>query len=251
MSLLRKSLAINSLLILLSTSIIGTVLHELAHYVVSAYFGLSPELHHNYVKSVRDGTPSQQVLVAAAGPVFSLVFGVVAAVVSISLPRPSLTKLFLLWLGMGSILNFLGYLLIAPIAKEGDTGKVFADWGVPLYLAIALAVVVFGACRWLYSWFATQFVYYKSAPVFDVAATQKQLFLYPILGVIVLLTLLSLPVVTWISLLPTIFLPMCYFGTWGAYRRLPLKDAPLPVETISIALVTMTVASVALFRYLV
>jgi hypothetical protein len=69
MSLLRKSLAINSLLILLSMSIIGTVLHELAHYVVSAYFGLAPALHHNYVDSVRDGTPSQQVLVAAAGPV--------------------------------------------------------------------------------------------------------------------------------------------------------------------------------------
>jgi hypothetical protein len=48
-------------------------------------------------------------------------------------------------------------------------------------------------------------VYYKRALVFDVAATQKQLLLYPILGVIVLLTLLSLPVITWLSLLPTIF----------------------------------------------
>jgi hypothetical protein len=44
---------------------------------------------------------------------------------------------------------------------------------------------------------------------------------------------------------------MCYFTTWGAYRRLPLTDAPLLVDTISILLVTMTVASVALFRYLV
>jgi hypothetical protein len=131
MSLLHKSLAINSLLILLSTSIIGTVLHELAHYIVSAYFGLDPELHHNYVNSVRDGTPSQQVLVAASGPVFSLVFGVVAD--SVHWPTPTFAdKAFLLWFGMGSILNFLAYMLIVPIVKEGDTGKVFAYWGCTL-----------------------------------------------------------------------------------------------------------------------
>ena len=251
MSLLHKSLAINSVLILLSTSIIGTVLHELAHYVVSAHFGLSPTLHHNYVNSVLDGTPRQQLLVAAAGPVFSLLLGVLAAGVAIWLPRPSLAKLFLQWLGMGSILGFLGYLLIAPIAREGDTGLVFAYFGVPLYAAIALAVVVFMGCQRLYGWFATQFVYYKNAPVFDLTATQKQLFLYPIFSVIVLLTLLSFPIVTWVSLLPTIFLPMTYFSTWGAYRRLAPTNAPLVVDKISLPLVALTVASVALFRYLV
>ncbi|AMR26965.1 hypothetical protein A0257_07490 [Hymenobacter psoromatis] len=251
MSLLHKSLAINSVLILLSASIIGTVLHELAHYVVSAHFGLGPTLHHNYVNSVLDGTPRQQMLVAAAGPVFSLLLGVLAAGVAVWLPRPSLTKLFLLWLGMDSILGFLGYLLIAPIAKEGDTGLVFAYFGVPLYAAIALAAVVFVGCQRLYSWFATQFVYYKNAPVFDRAATQKQLFLYPIFSVIVLLTQLSFPIITWVSLLPTIFLPMTYFSTWGAYRRLALTDAPMIIDRVSVPLVVLTVAMVALFRYLV
>ena len=37
-----KALAINSILIVISTSIIGTILHELAHFLMADYFKLNP-----------------------------------------------------------------------------------------------------------------------------------------------------------------------------------------------------------------
>ena len=147
----NKALAINSILIVISSSIIGTVLHELAHYVTAAYLHLKPELHHNYVRPLAEGTPLQYTIMAAAGPIFSLVFGLLVMFVSIKYLKPSLLRLFM----------------------------------------------------------------------------------------------------TWISLLPTLFMPMTYFATWGEYKKLTLTDAEVTIDKVSIPLSILTILSIILFRYLV
>ena len=84
-----KGLALNSILIVISTSIIGTILHEYAHYLVGLLLNLNPELHHNYVIPLTKGTELQIALMAASGPLFSLVFGCFILYISIKFIKPS------------------------------------------------------------------------------------------------------------------------------------------------------------------
>ena len=82
-------------------------------------------------------------LIALAGPTFSLIIGILILFISIKLFKPSLMKLFLLWFGMSNILNFLGYMLIAPFIKDGDTGRVFNYFKIPFFISIIIAVITF------------------------------------------------------------------------------------------------------------
>jgi hypothetical protein len=246
----NKALAINSILILISTPIINTILHELGHYIVASCFRLEPELHHNYVITHLSGTEKQQMLRAAAGPLFSLVFGILATYISIKCIKPSLLKLFTLWMGAGSLLMFMGYMMIAPIAKQGDTGKVFDYFGLPFYLSVIIAAISIFLITYIFGRLAKYFSYYKQDIEFNQHENKKQLFVYPITCSILAMTILSFPIMTPVSLLPAIFMPMAYFSIMGAYRRMSITDAPVPINRISIPLVLITVFCVTLFRYL-
>jgi len=252
MKLKNKTLAINSTLIVISTTLIGTITHELAHYLTADYFGLKPELHHNYVNFMTDNaTELQKVIVAGAGPLFSLIFGIVTLFISIKLIKPNLFKLFMLWLGMNGILMFLGYILIAPIAKEGDTGKVFDYFNIPVSVSILIAIISFGVIIYLFSKLAKEFRFYKNEDAFKQNKNAKQLFFYPVLISILVITLLNLPVITWVSLLPTIFMPMTYFSTMGSYKKLKFNDAKMKIDSISTPLIILTICIIILFRLLI
>ncbi len=252
MKIKNNSLAINSIMIVISTTIIGTILHELAHFFMAGYFGLKPELHHNYVKYLSaNATALQNMIVAGAGPLFSLVFGVIVLFISVKITKPSLFKLFTLWLGMNGILMFLGYILIAPIAKEGDTGKVFDFFNIPVYVSVFIAIISFIVIVYLFSNLSKEFRFYKNEDLFKQDENRKQLFLYPIWSSIVFMTVLSLPVITWISLLPTIFMPMTYISTMKRYKKLDLKDAGLKIDFISKPLLILTIITIIIYRMLI
>jgi hypothetical protein len=246
-----KGLALNSILIVISTSIIGTILHESAHYLVGILLNLNPELHHNYVRPLTKGTELQIVLMAGAGPLFSLVFGCLILYISINFIKPSLIKLFMTWLGMGSVLGLLGYLLIAPFAKDGDTGRIFSYLGVPTFISIVIAIASFIFISYLFRKWSSQFIFYKTEDHFDKKETQKQLFIYPIFASMVIMTFLSFPITAWVSLLPTIFMPMTYFSTYRKYKRMDNINPDLTINKVSSVLVVLTILTIIIFRYLV
>ena len=251
MTLKTNALAINSLLITLATSLITTMLHEGAHYVTARFMNVPASLHHNYVITP-DNTPlNTATIISAAGPLFSLILGVISLVFSIRYNKISLLKLFTLWLGMQGILTFLGYILIAPIAREGDTGKVFAYFGFPIYVSIGIAIASFIYVNKLFSGFAKYFTYYKAGEFSTKNEDCRQLLIYPIFGSIILGTILNLPVVIWVSLLPTVFMPMTYFATMGAYKGLKITNDQVIFSKIPMPLVVLTIVCVAVFRYLV
>ena len=252
MKIKKKYLAVNSLLIVISTTIIGTVLHELAHFLMANYFGLKPELHHNYVNYLTDNaTELQNMIIAGIGPLFSLIFGTVILLISVKIKKTSLIKLFTLWLGMNGVLMFLGYILIAPIAKDGDTGKVFDFFNVPTYISIFIAIIAFVIIFFLFSNLSKEFRFYKSEDSFKQNENMKQLFLYPICSSIILITILNLPVISWVSLLPTVFMPMTYFSTMKRYKKLPLNNAGLKIDFISKPLLILTIITIIIFRILI
>ncbi len=245
-----KSLGINSILIAVATTLMFTMLHELGHYFTAQYFELKPVLHHNFVMPTLRGTDAQNAMVAAAGPLLSLLLGIIILIISTKI-KASLLKLFMTWLGMGNILECVGYFLLAPIAKNGDTGKVFAYLGVPLFLSIIIAIAAMMLATLVFRRCVSQFVFYKSEATFVKSDVQRQLFLYPIFGSIIIVTFLNLPMITWVSLLPTIFMPMTYFSTWGAYKKLKNIEPVLVVDKVSLIIVIVCIATISIFRYLV
>lgn len=251
MTLKNNSLAINSVLIAISTSLISTILHESAHYFIAEYFNLNPELHHNFVRPLIEPSEKQLMLIALAGPTFSLLIGILILFISIKRIKPSLLKLFLLWFGMSNILNFLGYMLIAPFIKDGDTGRVFNYFKIPFLFSIVIAVITFLITKKVFQYLSKEFIYYKNAAIFDKKENQKQLLIFPIIFLIIGVSLLNLPIAVWFSLLPTIFVPMTYISTLRAYKKIEIIDAEITVNKISITLLILTTVVIIIFRNLI
>lgn len=251
MTLKNNYLGINSVLIAISTSLISFILHESAHYLVADYFNLNPELHHNFVKPLIEPSEKQIMLIALAGPTFSVIFGIIILFISIKLTKPSLLKLFLLWFSMSNILMFLGYMLIAPFIKNGDTGLVFSYFKVPFFISIIIAIITFIITKKIFEYLSKEFIYYKNADIFDKKECQKQLFIFPIIFLIVCVSLLNLPIVVWYSLLPTLFIPLTYLSTFKAYRKMEILDAEITINKISISLLFLTAITIIIFRNLI
>jgi hypothetical protein len=119
---------------------IAVTLHELAHAVAGLLLGVDADLRPNSVSYVPELAADGQVLTAAAGPVFSLVFGVVVLLLGRKVGGGFL-RLLLLWTGLVSMQNFAGYLLIAPFARAGDSGQVMALLGAPAGAYVAPVVL--------------------------------------------------------------------------------------------------------------
>lgn len=73
-----KNTSINSTLAMTSAFLITIVLHEVSHYVTAFFLGCEPTLFHNRVTTPMVSSELNQFLIMAAGPLFSLLQGVVA-----------------------------------------------------------------------------------------------------------------------------------------------------------------------------
>lgn len=124
-------------------TIVATTAHELGHLAASKALGLPTEL---FANAVENGSPtdSQAIVAASAGPVLSLVLGLVIMAVS-GRWGTGFVRLFWMWLGLMSTQIFFGYLMIAIIARVGDTGKVLDLLGAPAFVYwLCLAVGIVG-----------------------------------------------------------------------------------------------------------
>lgn len=220
-------------------------------HITAKYFKIPAYLHHNYVSfDSTEISDFHQAIIAGVGPIFSLFFGLVILYLSIKIKKIGLLKLFLLWLGMNGILMFLGYLLIAPFAKQGDTGFVFQYLGISNIFIISIAIISFVIILKAFNILAKQFVFYKNSETFDQTETSIQLFIIPIIGSIIFVTLLSLPIPIWISLLPTVFMPMAYISTLKSYQKLNIKSPQYYSKEISKLLIFTFIIVISLFIYL-
>lgn len=124
-------------------AITATVLwHELGHGTMAKLLGYDPVIY-----SGREDDPAtttrDSVLIAAAGPVLSLVTGVaLLAALRRSRPGQRPGTLLLAWLGLLGVETFAGYLLTAPFFSGGDVGRILALWQAPF--AVALVVMLLG-----------------------------------------------------------------------------------------------------------
>lgn len=105
-------------------------LHELAHALASIALGNSPILYGNSVDP-RTSSDHQGVITALAGPLASLVIGLV--VLAVPEPRwPAAWRLTLLWFGLLNVQEFSGYLITGPFAGVGDIGQALSLTHAPV-----------------------------------------------------------------------------------------------------------------------
>jgi hypothetical protein len=130
---------VSSAVAFVCAALLEITLHELAHGIAAVVQGSSPIVYGN---SVDPGpqTDTQTVVTALAGPVFSLVSGLLI----LALPTgrlPAFWRLAVLWLGLLSVQTFAGYLITGPFMAAGDIGQVLALSPAPTLLAWAGFVV--------------------------------------------------------------------------------------------------------------
>jgi len=156
------------------------------------------------------------ILVAGAGPIFSLIQGVFFLRWSRILKK-GVKALFALWMGLAGLICFFGYVMIAPIIKVGDTGFVFEKLGVPMWFQIFLAIIAVVAITLILMRTVKDFEQFIDQEEVNRLSWANDLILLPLLIGIVIISLLQLPVPHFASILATSCAPMSMMAVYGTF----------------------------------
>lgn len=138
----KHVLAVNSTVAFVGAFTLTTLIHELGHFLSYLAFGAHPVLYFSRVEA-KDSTVSMTgvVVSAMAGPIVSLVQGIVCAGWVRRRVLNQRADLFVQWLALFGFINFTGYLMLTPLSSGGDTGKAARLLGFPVWLNVGIALV--------------------------------------------------------------------------------------------------------------
>lgn len=242
-------LSIYCLILMLTSSILATVCHELGHFLIARILNVDASIHHNYVQYSHNIKDSTSAKIAIAGPVLSLCIGLFIRLLRLQ-SKTVAGSLFALWFEIFNMLTFLGYLFITPFAHDGDLGRFFDLVRVPnsvRWILSASSIILINAQMCAY---AKCFPPPKSIYA-NLKIAQSTLFAYPIVLFIPIMAVLSLPVVSWTSLLPVIMLPLSFFKIMACYGRLKVHDCSIVINGLSALNILVAILAICLFRILV
>jgi hypothetical protein len=193
-----RRVAFTAILLYIAAYLLTIVLHEVAHAVMALALGDHPVLYNTSVQNTnRQLSGTAHGLIAAAGPVFSLLQGATLLLLVRRSRGASPSALFWLYMSVFGLINFFGYLLIAPLAKGADTGQIVALLHVPAAVQWTVAVGSLGCLLLLMGSTAPLFLRHLPTEAQAVPATRangmRALLLWPWLVGSVVLVLLSLP----------------------------------------------------------
>lgn len=137
-----RALTLNAILLYILAYLVTIIMHETGHALLALALDGRPILYSTSVQNANKHlADSAIVLIAAAGPLLSLLQG--ASLLAWLRHRPVAGTWGLFWLYMAvfGLINFLGYLLIAPVVKGGDTGQLVARLHVPAAVTWAVAAL--------------------------------------------------------------------------------------------------------------
>lgn len=202
--------------------LLTTLVHELGHALVSKVLGGQPMLYNTHVENLALHLPaSTEVAIALAGPLFSLVQGVVFMGWAWGRRGSGDAALWRLYLGLFGLINFMGYLLIGPVVPYGDIGQVEAIWQVPVWATVTVAVLAGVGVQWVVGRTAPLFLDFGQGGLTRPLRGQMMqgLIAVPWLLGSVLITALSWPLPTPISLIYPIMSNMVLGAAWGKAMR--------------------------------
>lgn len=254
-----KNCIVNSTLALTSAFLMTVILHEVAHYFMAFILGCKPTLFHNRVEYATNGFVNNDLLIAGAGPLFSLIQGLIAYHFAKKI-KIGAGALFVLWFGLAGLITFFGYLMIAPMVPMGDTGKVFYILKVPILVQIAIALFAIVGITIILIKSTTLFERYVIEDSMKIKETRKKwaiaMILTPLLLSIILITILQFPIPHIASILATTCGPfsiMAIFGTFLGSKNKINSDFKVNSinDGLSISLILIFVSIFLLNRFLV
>lgn len=255
----KTNITLNSSALYVSAFLATTMFHELGHALAGAAFGSSPVMYHNYVEHLTPenlGRP-QGLIVALAGPVISLLQGIIAAAVYLRSKKQNLTTLFLLWFALHGLNNFLGYTMTGFLFQQGDIGRSFLLLDVPLVIQIILAVLAAFTLLYVAYRLTRPFLKFSyreewlSTPSARANFSLHTLILPWIAGSVVV-TAVYLPIQAIVSIIYPVMSGFIYIFPWQNARR---ADGMAPAGEagngrLSIASVAVLITILFLFRFI-
>ena len=143
-------LALTTICLYVAAYLATIMLHETAHAVVSWLLGGRPVQYNTWVRNTNPALlTTAELYVALAGPLLSLGQGLLLLHYSSRTRQAGNWPLFWLYTGVFGLMNFLGYVVIAPIMHNGDSGQVMSILHVPTWLQWSLALLAFAALNGL------------------------------------------------------------------------------------------------------
>jgi hypothetical protein len=213
-------LFLNSVILFVIANILETTLHECGHFITALALHVpNVSLHHNYVNYDGSGSPiNDLILISSAGPLLSLVIGIVFQVLCYLRIKKDLIFMFQNYMSIFGYIGFFGYLMIAPFFLGGDTGYVFQALSFPLWLVIFIALFSFLLLYIFMAVLTKNFVLICPTEALEIrharAIFMKKSVLYPVFIGIAITTLLNLPAIVLLSLIAPICIPFTILWTY-------------------------------------
>ena len=217
----EKNITINSLILFVIASTLVMTLHEFGHFFASILVHAKQiSIHHNYTSNVDEGLSLKStLLIKATGPLVSLIIGVAFQFICSSQTKRNLLFLFNLFMSAFGYIGFFGYLIIAPMFPNGDTGYICYSLGFPIWLTIVIAIIGGIALYLSINGLMKYFVELGSKETIENKVSRysfiRSLLLFPLLIGIVITTLLNLPIPAFVSLIAPICSPLTFMWGYG------------------------------------
>lgn len=219
---MQYKVVINSTVAFIVASVVEMTLHECGHFCVAIFLGYPAVLHHNYV-TYGEITKSHNIITALAGPLVSLLIGVVFNIIMNRKRLKGINALVCLYLSIFGYIGFFGYVMIAPFFSYGDTGYALHAIGCPMWGIILLSVLAVTAFYFLSKAWSPHFIALMSKGTAS-GFQQRKKFIYslvllPLFIGIVVTTLLNLPSPTFLSLMAPLTSPYVILWAFGYYLK--------------------------------
>lgn len=219
---MRSKIIINSSVAFIVATIVEMTLHECGHFMATLAMGGQATLYHNYVQH-NDVSETARCISAFAGPVVSLLIGIVFHLLVNSRRYKSMTALVLLYLSIFGYVGFFGYVMIAPFFSYGDMGFVLRYIGCPMWLIYTLAALAGVVLFFLGKAWSVHFIGTMSRATAGSPKLRRQfiysLVFWPLFIGIAVTTLLNFPVPTTLSLIAPLTSPFVLLWPFGYYLR--------------------------------
>lgn len=241
----------------MSAFFITTFIHETSHFLTYTTFGYKPVLFHNYVQTSDQQIDNEVTIISAlAGPVGSLIQGIIFSLVVFLRRKSTIRYLVFLWLGLLGFVNFFGYLVMTPLSGGGDTGKVAMLLHIDTFYTFSVAILGLASIVYLVIKLGT---YFSIFIPFDASVDERRNYVYhimffPILIGSVINTLFAFPVPAILSIVypaTSSFVIMSSFGAIMKNPVLPAKGTGTSMENqVSKSLLILTGLCIIINRLL-
>lgn len=250
-----KNTFINSTLAFVCAFLITTFIHEFGHFLCYTLLGAHPVLYHNYVQTFdQQLSVGIRIISALAGPVISLIQGIVVGMVGSRKPGNKDSDLFLLWLSLLGFVNFFGYLMLTPLSTTGDTGKVAELLQIPYLFRILIAVAGVAILIVIIVKMGKRFANFIPEEN-DIVAKRKyvnSILFYPILAGSIINAMLAFPIPVLLSVIYPATSAFVVMSAYGVVLKSQgnINTASIIQKNISRFLIVLTVATILINRLL-